>query len=48
MFYRGQPAHTRRPPRVPTIVVTPASEEPHSQIELEDQGQAPALAKYLT
>ena len=39
VFYGGQPAPSRRPPRVPTIVITPPSEETHTSMESEEPGR---------
>ena len=38
VFYKDQPVLPRRPPRVSTIVATPASEEPPHNMELEAPG----------
>ena len=38
VFYKDQPVPPRRPPRVSTIVETPASEEPPHNMELEAPG----------
>ena len=38
-FYRDKPVPQRRPPRVPTIVVTPPSEGTTAQMEWEEPGQ---------
>ena len=39
VFYRDKPVPHRRPPRVPTIVVTPSSEGTTAQMEWEEPGQ---------
>ena len=39
VFYRDQPVPQRRPPRVPTIEVTPPSEGTAAQMESERHGQ---------
>ena len=45
VFYKDQPAPPRRPPRVPTIVETPVSEELPPQMELETLEQGASVGE---
>ena len=45
VFYKDQPAFPRRPPRVPTIVETPVSEELPPQMELETPEQGASVGQ---
>ena len=42
VFYGGQPAPSRRPPRVPTIVIIPPKKRPPPQWSQRSQGRTPA------